>query len=208
MIRLMSFLKRRADLDRPAFFRWWLGDHRKLVVKIPNIRRYTISHATDTEDGPFDGLAELWFESAEAARAAFATPAGQAGRADAEAHVSRMERLPVVEYPCLDKGTSPRFKLVAALKRRADMDRPAFKSWWLERHAPMVLPFPSLARYQVNLVEEGEETFADGVAEVCFDDLATLMRVMTSAPVRAVQEDSHAHTVARYRLYAEEHRII
>jgi uncharacterized protein (TIGR02118 family) len=208
MIRTMSFLKRRADLDRPTFFRWWLGDHRALVVQIPNIRRYTISHATDAEDGPFDGVAELWFESAAVANAAFATPAGQAGLADAKAHVSRMERLQVVEYPFLDKGTGPRFKLVAALKRRPDLDRPAFKRWWLERHAPQVLPFPSLARYQVNLVEEGPETFADGVAEVCFDDLPTLMRVMTSAPVKAVQEDSHVHTVARYRLFAEEHRII
>ena len=98
-------------------------------------------------------------------------------------------------------------KLVSALKRRTDLDRPAFKRWWLERHAPMVVKFPELSRYQVSLVEQGEETFADGVAEVSFDSEAALRRVIFSQQVKDVQGDSVVHTSAISRLLVEMHVV-
>jgi uncharacterized protein (TIGR02118 family) len=208
MHRVMFFLKRRADLDRPAFFRWWLEQHRPIARELPGLRRYVISHAVDADETPFDGVGELWFDDAAAEQAAFASPQGQKARADRLAHASRNERLQVVEHPFVDTGAKPHFKLVAALKRRSDLTRADFKRWWLERHAPLVVKFPELSRYQVNLVEHGDEAFADGVAEVCFNDQATLIRVMTTAQVKSVQQDSADHTVARYRMFAEEHRVI
>lgn len=208
MHRVMFFLKRRDGLDRPAFFRWWLEQHRPLAAKLPGLRRYVISHAVDAEDGAFDGVGELWFDDAAAEQAAFASPQGQAARADRQAHAARNERLAVVEHAFLDTGAGARFKLVATLKRRPDLSRADFKRWWLERHAPMVMKFPELSRYQVNLVEHGEETFADGVPEVCFNDLATLQRVMATAQVKSVQQDSVAHTAAITRMFAQEHRVI
>jgi uncharacterized protein (TIGR02118 family) len=111
--------------------------------------------------------------------------------------------------PFVDTGTAPRFKLVAALKRRADLDRAAFKTWWLEKHAPLVVAFPELARYQVNLVPAGEEEgFADGVAEVCFNDLETLLRITSSQQVKTVQQDSVVHSAAINRLLVQEHPIV
>jgi len=104
MHRAMFFLKRRPELDRPAFFRWWLDEHRPLAAKLPGLRRYVISHAVDEEDGAFDGVAELWFDDAAAEQAAFASPQGQAARADRQAHATRNERLAVVEHPFLDTG--------------------------------------------------------------------------------------------------------
>jgi uncharacterized protein (TIGR02118 family) len=210
MFRMLIFLKRRPDLDRPAFFDWWLERHRPLAEALPGLQRYVISLAVDAADGAFDGLAELWFDDAQQATAAFASQQGRAARADAEAYTSRIERLPVVEYPFVDTGANPRFKFVAALKRRPGLDRTAFKSWWLEHHAPMVVEFPELSRYQVSLVREDEveEGFADGVAEVCFNDLETLRRVMSSQQVKTVQEDSVPHTIHKYRFHVEEHHII
>ena len=208
MHRVLFFLKRRADLDRPAFHRWWLEQHRPLAAKLPGLRRYVISLAVDADDQPFDGAAELWFDDQAAEQAAFASEAGRAARADRQAHAARCERLAVVEHHFLDRGAGARFKLMATLKRRADLSRAEFKRWWLERHAPMVMRFPELSRYQVNLVEHGEETFADGVPEVCFDDLATLLRVMGSAQVKTVQQDSVAHAVAITRMFVEENRVI
>lgn len=208
MLRQLYFLKRRSGLDRPAFFRWWLDQHRPIAQELPGLRRYVISHAVDDADGDFDGVAELWFDDAAAADAAFASRRGQEARADTAAHARRRERLQVVEYPFVDTGAKPRFKLISALKRQPHLTRPQFKQWWLERHAPMVVAFPELSRYQVNLVEIGEEAFADGVAEVCFNSRDALIRVITSTQVKDVQKDSAVHAIGIHRLFAQEHVVI
>jgi uncharacterized protein (TIGR02118 family) len=207
MLKIAFFLKRRPELTRPDFFAWWLDEHRSLVEKLPGLRRYVISLEAAGEDGSLDGLAELWFDDLAAAEAAFASAEGKAARADTEAHAIRRERIDLVEHPFVDRGTEPAFRLVSALKRRADMDRAQFKDWWLTRHAPMVVEFPELERYQVSLVEDGEEGFADGIAEVSFADLEALGRITSSPQVKAVQQDSVAHTSAIERLLVEVHVV-
>ena len=205
--RVFIYLKRRADLLRPVFFDWWLGQHRALAEQFPGLRRYIISLAADAPDGPFDGMAELWFDDLAAADAAFASPRGQAARADADAHVARRERLNLTEHRIIDHPTPPRFKYTAGLKRRADMSREAFADWWLERHVPYVKKFPAVRKYRVSLVESGPETVVDGLAEVWFDDMDTLRHVMASEVVKEAQQHSVAHTSDRIRLVVEEHRI-
>src|SRR5215468_849910 len=131
MQRVVIYLKRHADLSQSRFFDWWLGQHRALGEQLPGLRQYIISLAADAQEGPFDGMAELWFDDLAAAEAAFASRAGKAAHADAEAHVVRLERLRLTEYPIIDHPTPPRFKFVAGLKRRADMSREEFARWWL-----------------------------------------------------------------------------
>jgi uncharacterized protein (TIGR02118 family) len=207
MQRVVIYLKRRADLPQPVFFDWWLGQHRALAEQLPGLRRYIISLAADAPDGPFDGMAELWFDDLAAADAAFASPAGETARTDADARVARRERLNLAEHMIIDHPAPPRFKYTAGLKRRADMTREAFAHWWLERHVPYVKRFPAVRKYRVSLVESGPESFVDGVAEVWFDDMATLRRVTASEMVKEAQRHSVAHTSDRLRLVMEEHRI-
>ena len=207
MQRVVIYLKRRADLLQPVFFDWWLGQHRALAEQLPGLRRYIISLAADAQEGPFDGMAELWFDDLAAADAAFASPAGQAARADADAHVARRERLSLTEHTIIDHPAPPRFKYTAGLKRHADMSREAFAHWWLERHVPYVKRFPDVRKYRVSLVESGPETIVDGLAEVWFDDMATLRRVTASEVVKGAQQHSVAHASDRIRLVVEEHRI-
>ena len=92
MQRLVIYLKRRADLPRPVFFDWWLDHHSALATQLPGLRQYIISLVADEQEGPFDGLAELWFDDLAAAEAAFTSTAGQAVRTDADTHVARRER--------------------------------------------------------------------------------------------------------------------
>ena len=207
MQRVVIYLKGRTDLTQPVFFDWWLGQHRALAEQLPGLRQYTISLAADAQEIPFDGMAELWFDDLAAADAAFASPAGQAARADADAHVAKRECLNLMEHSIIDHPAPPRFKYTAGLKRRADMTREAFAHWWLERHVPYVKRFPAVRKYRVSLVESGPETVVDGLAEVWFDDIATLRRVSASAVVKEAQQHSVAHTSDRLRLVVEEHRI-
>jgi uncharacterized protein (TIGR02118 family) len=207
MQRVVIYLKRHTDLSQPLFFTWWLGQHRTMAEQLPGLRQYMISLAADAQEGPFDGMAELWFDDLAAADAAFASPAGQAARADAHAHAARRERLNLTEHTIIDHAAPPRFKFAAGLKRRADMSREAFTHWWLERHVPYVKRFPAVRKYRVSLVESGPETVVDGLAEVWFDDMATLRRVVASEVVKEAQQHSVAHTSDRVRLFLEEHRI-
>ena len=95
-----------------------------------------------------------------------------------------------------------------ASESRTDLTRSDFRPRWLDRHAPYVVKFVELRRYQVNLVEDGPEAFVDGTAEVCFADLAALQRVMSRDHVKEVQQDSQAHTRERYRFFVEEHVLL
>ncbi|MEO1065475.1 MAG: EthD domain-containing protein [Actinomycetota bacterium] len=82
MIKLTFCLRRRPDLDREEFQRYWRETHGPLVAERAatlGVRRYVQCH-TLGEDGlhaalqrrnggapePFDGVAELWFDSLDA----------------------------------------------------------------------------------------------------------------------------------------------
>lgn len=79
MIKLTFCLRRQAHLSREAFQTYWLETHGPLVAEraaVLNCRRYVQVH-TESLDGihaafqrrndgcpePFDGVAELWFDS-------------------------------------------------------------------------------------------------------------------------------------------------
>ena len=95
MIKLAFCLRRRPELSRQEFQRYWLESHGPLVRKHAaalNIRRYVQLHTLDaplndairaTRGGPeaYDGVAELWFDSRESLAQGAASEAGrEAGR--------------------------------------------------------------------------------------------------------------------------------
>jgi uncharacterized protein (TIGR02118 family) len=91
VIKLVFCINRRPDVEAAEFHRYWLEDHGPLVRSVQQvlgIRRYVQSHTVDTPanavlqasrqtEGPYDGVAELWWDSVEAIAAATATPEGQ-----------------------------------------------------------------------------------------------------------------------------------
>jgi uncharacterized protein (TIGR02118 family) len=95
MIKLTFALVRRADLTREAFQTYWFETHAPLVASVREvlrIRRYVQLHSAPPElsdalrrsrgaPEPFDGVAQLWWDSLEDFAAAGADPAGaEAGR--------------------------------------------------------------------------------------------------------------------------------
>ncbi len=91
MIKLTYVLRRRPELSREEFQKYWLENHAPLVASVQEalqIRRYIQVHSfadrgadPDNPRGQMqeahDGVAELWWDSAEEMAAAFQTPAGQ-----------------------------------------------------------------------------------------------------------------------------------
>jgi uncharacterized protein (TIGR02118 family) len=71
--------------DPEAFERHYAGTHVPLAARMPGVRRFETGRPVGTHDGgppPYFRIAELWFDSEEALRAAMATPEGQATAAD------------------------------------------------------------------------------------------------------------------------------
>jgi uncharacterized protein (TIGR02118 family) len=97
MIKLVFCLRRRADLTRDEFQRYWRETHAPLVrerAAAVGLRRYVQVHtlpagtsaalagSRSVEEEEYDGVAELWWDSLESLGAAAATPEGR--RAGAE----------------------------------------------------------------------------------------------------------------------------
>ncbi|MFM7211264.1 MAG: EthD family reductase [Actinomycetota bacterium] len=98
-MKVMVALIRRDDMTREEFLQWWLHEHAPLARTLPGVQR--IRFNVLEEDAPYDGIAELWFESAEAADAAYATDIGKAVAADSMAHVSSRARMLADEHEVL-----------------------------------------------------------------------------------------------------------
>ena len=95
MIKLVFCLRRLPQLSREEFQRYWFERHAPLVrshAAALKIRRYVQTHTGEqalndalqaSRGGPdaYDGVAELWWDSADALATATATPEGQAAGA-------------------------------------------------------------------------------------------------------------------------------
>ena len=113
MVKVVWFLKKADHLSMDEFRRWWLSEHALKVVEKQGsmLTRYIVNIRTDTDvlpgaaNTPFewDGMAEEWFESEEAAGQAFTLPSASDTRNDVMTHVSKLSRLVVTEHCILDR---------------------------------------------------------------------------------------------------------
>jgi uncharacterized protein (TIGR02118 family) len=81
VVKLVYCCRRRPELGREEFQRYWLERHgplvRSLRAALPGMRRYVQSHTLEGPAGdllrasrgsaePFDGITEVWFEDLDA----------------------------------------------------------------------------------------------------------------------------------------------
>ena len=109
MIKLVFAIRRRDGMTREEFQRYWREQHAPLVqrhAETLRIRRYVQVHTRDTDldeaisasrgrdARPFDGVAELWWDSLDDVVAAYSSDAGQAAGAELLADERRFIDLP------------------------------------------------------------------------------------------------------------------
>jgi uncharacterized protein (TIGR02118 family) len=98
-------------------------------------------------------------------------------------------------------------KSLILLTRAEGMSRDAFRSWWLDEHAPLARQLPGVRRVVFNVVSS-EEATVDGVTELWFDNRDALEAAYASEIGQRVAADSLAHVSRRERLYVEERAIV
>jgi len=79
-------------------------------------------------------------------------------------------------------------KQIFLIKRKPGMSFEEFKKHYLEVHAPLVKDsFPEIRKYNVNLaLQRGKETAYDGITEICWDDMETVIKIAKSDTYRDV----------------------
>jgi uncharacterized protein (TIGR02118 family) len=85
MVKLMYVITPKPGMSRDEFRRYWLEIHAPIVREIPHLERYVINvfrPRSGTAAPAIGGVAEQWFASADAMRAAFGTVAAERARAD------------------------------------------------------------------------------------------------------------------------------
>jgi uncharacterized protein (TIGR02118 family) len=88
-VKLIALLKAKPGMSRESFARRWLEGHAPLTLKFKNLKGYRINVAIDDYQEiegelPFDGTAELWWDSLEEMQADFASPEAETAVADAD----------------------------------------------------------------------------------------------------------------------------
>lgn len=78
-MRLFILIRRDPGDSEQEFLDWWSHRHAELAKVMPGLGRYVLHEVTGgfEKDVDWHGLAELEFDSPEAAEAAFASPEGR-----------------------------------------------------------------------------------------------------------------------------------
>lgn len=75
MVKVVAVIRRRPGQERAEFLRHWQQDHPAYVRALPGLRRYVQNPAIEGyRTWPYDGVAELWFDSVRDVAAAFDSP--------------------------------------------------------------------------------------------------------------------------------------
>lgn len=91
MFKVMVVIKRKHGISRDEFVEHWQQMHPQYVAALPGVRRYrqnlSIEHKTVW---PFDGIAELWFDSLRDIAVAYEGEAAKALFAHEESFIGEM----------------------------------------------------------------------------------------------------------------------
>ena len=88
-VKLIALLKAKPGMTRDEFAKRWIEGHAPLTLKFKNLKGYRINIAIEEYqeiegDLPYDGTAELWWDSLEEMQEDFASPEADAAVADAD----------------------------------------------------------------------------------------------------------------------------
>ena len=191
--RLVFVLRRRSDLTREAFQRYWLDTHAPLVAgvaEVLGITRYQQVHTVSDDDTraatPFDGVAELWFDAARSTGTAAEQRDAAAMLLDDERRFIDLSASPIwfaTEHVVAD-GPADGLRMTTAVRRRAGLTRAQFRRHWADVHGPLAVSRRDvfgITRYLQMHTPDDAETFPPAVARGAPEPFDGLAEVYTTA---------------------------
>ncbi len=177
MIKQASFFKRRPDLDLATFHEYWRTRHADVVRKLTGFERYVQNH-TIGGDGPFDGIAEVWFEDMDAMRTTVGSEELAAIRADEANFIDAdsMGTIITTEHVIIDGAPAKDAqKLLGLVNRQLHNDPETFQSIYKNELGPLVKVVPGIDRYvqahcRLGIYKTDRTPPYDAVASLWFSD--------------------------------------
>jgi len=226
MIKIFYLIPKRPDISDEQFHRHWREVHAQFALRITGLRRYVQSHRIKHGgfglSCPYEGVAEVWFDSLEAARQMQQSREYREGAFADEPNFIDTSRLAwiatqenvVLDGPAMAKDT-PGVKALFFPKRKPALSVADFQTYWRTKHGPIVPKTPGLRRYvQCHVLSEtyqGSVPTYDGVAELWWPDLTSLEKAALSPEFRVEQLNDARQFVDADHLegfVAEENRVI
>jgi uncharacterized protein (TIGR02118 family) len=102
MVKAISLLTKADDLSHEEFKSYWENTHIPIVKEMPRLQRYLVSMRIDAEEGAYDGVAELYFDTVDDMEYAFSSPEGQRAVKDGEKFTSNVDRVITEERIALE----------------------------------------------------------------------------------------------------------
>jgi uncharacterized protein (TIGR02118 family) len=201
VVKVITFLKRKAGMPVEEFQRYWRERHPVVVTRLPGVRRYVQSHALAASyrerEPVHDGIAEVWADDTDALRAMTRSPAYAAVQTDEAVFIDRASMgVLVTEERVVVDGTpaADAVKVVEFLTRRPGASVEDFQRHWREAHGPLAAGIPGLRRYVQSAIRPaayaaGRAPAYDGVASVWFDSTAALRAVAETDEYRRTTAD-------------------
>jgi uncharacterized protein (TIGR02118 family) len=209
VIAAISMMRRRADIGRDQFYRHWLDPHGVITAGLPGVRCYTQSHCLDApgtnalaRELAIDGFPELWFDSLEARRIAYASPRIAACNIDSEQFVGAVSRLVTEPQVILERPTVETVKVVLLAIGPPDPG-------WSHRLFARVMPMEGVVGCVRHILLEQAAAPASkvpelrvpvaGIAAVIFESEAELLR--RASALAGSNEDAQRTAIYRVRDY-------
>src|SRR3989442_4194123 len=153
MVKVVTFLKRKAGMSVEDFQSYWRTRHPEVVVRLPGVRRYVQSHTLASAyrkgEPVYDGIAEVWAEDTDALRAMARSPENAKVQADEAQFIDRatMGFLVTEEQVVVEGAVTPEaVKAVEFLSRKAGASVDEFQRHWRDRHAEILAGISRLRR--------------------------------------------------------------
>lgn len=87
-VKVIALLKAQPGMSREEFTHRWVEDHAPFTLRFPRLKGYRLNVAIEEQEMsgelPYDGTAELWWDSLEDMRADFASEEAAVAGADAD----------------------------------------------------------------------------------------------------------------------------
>jgi uncharacterized protein (TIGR02118 family) len=193
MVKVITFLKRKAGMPVEEFQSYWRTRHPEVVTRLPGVRRYVQSHALPSvyghEEPFYDGIAEVWADDTDALRAMTRSPAHADVQADEARFIDRATMgVIITEDHVLKDGPVPpdAVKSVAFLTRKPGLSVEDFQRHWIQVQGPLAAALPDLRRYiqshtRRSAYEAGRVPVYDGASLTWFDSMEAV-RGATATP--------------------------
>lgn len=81
MTKMIVVLHRKDGMSREEFRAYWRDVHGAMGARMPRVRKYVQNHVL-ADGAPFDGIAEMWFDSPADMQAAFTSEVAQEAARD------------------------------------------------------------------------------------------------------------------------------